>query len=55
MSNINQDLTSIPEHLKFACSVDCVVLGYDEGKLKVLLIETKMPPYAGMHSLIGDL
>ena len=39
---------------QFALSVDCVIFGYDQGVLKVLLIESDLPAYKGQWSLLGD-
>lgn len=39
----------------FIFCVDCVVFGYDAGKLKVLLIESDLPQYKRDLSLLGDL
>ncbi|MEZ6015720.1 MAG: NUDIX domain-containing protein [Planctomycetota bacterium] len=36
-----------------ALTVDCVVFGYDEGALHVLLIERGAPPFEGAHALPG--
>ncbi len=38
-----------------ALSVDCVIFGFDENKLKVLLIRSDLKKYAGKWSLLGDL
>ena len=43
------------EFFKIALSVDCVILGYDKKKLKVLVFESDFEEYANMLSLIGDL
>jgi len=40
---------------KYSISVDCVIFGYDEGVLKVLLIESDLAEYAGKWSLLGDV
>jgi 8-oxo-dGTP diphosphatase len=40
---------------KIALSVDCVIFGFDESKLKVLLIRSDLKKYAGKWSLLGDL
>ena len=40
---------------KIALSVDCVIFGFDESKLKVLLIRSDLKNYAGKWSLLGDL
>ena len=36
-----------------ALTVDCVVFGYDEGELKVLLIERGLEPFKGQWALPG--
>jgi len=38
-----------------ALSVDCVIFGFDENKLKVLLIRSDLRKYSGQWSLLGDL
>lgn len=53
--NINTWLSHIKGDYKVAISVDCVVLGYDNQELKVLLLESNMPPFEGKNSLVGDL
>ena len=40
---------------KVALSVDCVIFGFDENKLKVLLIRSDLKKYMGKWSLLGDL
>ena len=40
---------------KIAVSVDCVIFGFDESKLKVLLIRSDLKKYLGKWSLLGDL
>jgi ADP-ribose pyrophosphatase YjhB (NUDIX family) len=40
-------------HPRPALTVDCVVFGYDEGKLKVLLIQRALPPFQGRWALPG--
>ncbi|MEO1438675.1 MAG: NUDIX domain-containing protein, partial [Bacteroidota bacterium] len=42
-------------YFKSAFSVDCVIFGFDEADLKVLLIKTDKEPYLGYWSLVGDL
>lgn len=51
------DLYSIPidAFFKSAFSVDCVIFGYHENTLKVLLIERGAEPYGGFWALPGDL
>ncbi len=40
---------------RIALSVDCVIFGFDENKLKVLLIRSDIKKYKGKWSLLGDL
>ena len=40
---------------KIALSVDCLIFGFDESKLKVLLIKSDLKKYQGKWSLLGDL
>src|ERR1700712_3768968 len=40
---------------KVALSVDCVIFGFDENKLKVLLIRSDLKKYQCKWSLLGDL
>jgi 8-oxo-dGTP diphosphatase len=40
---------------RIALSVDCVIFGFDESKLKVLLIRSDLKKYIGKWSLLGDL
>ena len=40
---------------RIALSVDCVIFGFDESKLKVLLIRSDLKKYLGKWSLLGDL
>jgi 8-oxo-dGTP diphosphatase len=46
--------SKIPD-FRFSVSVDCVIFGYDNGVLKVLLIESDHPKYFGHWSLLGDV
>lgn len=67
MPNSNQTLQSTPAKTlqviqtevqninKIALSVDCVIFGFDESKLKVLLIRSDLKKYHGKWSLLGDL
>ena len=43
------------EYFKIAISVDCVVFGFDEEDLKILLIERGEEPFDGFWALPGDL
>ena len=38
-----------------ALTVDCVIFGFEDNKLKVLLIRTDLETYNGMWSLLGDV
>jgi 8-oxo-dGTP diphosphatase len=46
---------SLKEYFSLALSVDCVVFGFDDEGLKVLLIERNVEPYIGFWALPGDL
>lgn len=48
-------LTDAKLNFQFSVSVDCVIFGYDDGVLKVLLIESDLPQYIGQWSLLGDV
>jgi len=43
------------EYFQIGVSIDCVILGYEKGKLKVLLIECRLKEYEGQWSLLGDI
>lgn len=53
--NINTWISHLSNKTKISVSVDCVIFGYDDEGLKVLLIDCNMPPYVGKKSLLGDL
>ncbi|MEP7143099.1 MAG: NUDIX domain-containing protein [Ferruginibacter sp.] len=40
---------------RIALSVDCIIFGFDESKLKVLLIRSDLKKFIGKWSLLGDL
>jgi 8-oxo-dGTP diphosphatase len=40
---------------QFAISVDCVIFGYEDNQLKVLLIKSDLPAFSEQWSLLGDL
>ncbi len=48
---------SIPinEFFRCALSVDCTIIGYDKGDLKILLIKRGAEPFKGQWALPGDL
>ena len=41
------------EHSKVWLSVDCIIFGFDEGKLKILIGRRQMDPGRGEWSLYG--
>lgn len=43
------------EYFNIAVSVDCVIFGYEDKKLKVLLIKSDLEEFEGLYSLLGDL
>src|SRR6195952_13008 len=53
--NINTGLEKLEDDVRIAISVDCVIFGFDENELKVLLIKSDLKKYEGQWSLLGDL
>ena len=53
--NINTGLEKLDDHVRVGISVDCVIFGFDENELKVLLIKCDLKKYQGYWSLLGDL
>jgi len=47
--------TEVESINRVAISVDCVIFGFDENKLKVLLIRSDLKKYQNKFSLLGDL
>lgn len=43
------------DYFNIGISVDCVIFGYDEKDLKVLLIKSDLEEFEGLFSLLGDL
>lgn len=43
------------DYFNIAVSVDCVIFGYEEKELKVLLIKSDLEEFKNLHSLLGDL
>lgn len=43
------------EYFNIAVSEDCVIFGYEEKELKVLLIKSDLEEFSGLYSLLGDL
>lgn len=46
---------NISDSFQFGLSIDCVIFGYQKGRLKVLLIERGAEPYINSWALPGDL
>lgn len=42
------------DYFNIGISVDCVILGYEDKELKVLLIKSDMQEFSGLYSLLGD-
>jgi 8-oxo-dGTP diphosphatase len=53
--NINTHLIEIQDYFKIAISVDCVIFGFDENELKILLIKSDLDQFRGKWSLLGDI
>jgi len=57
--NSVKSLTDVKDEVaaksKVTLSVDCVIFGFDENKLKVLLIRSDMQQFQSRLSLLGDL
>ena len=43
------------DYFNIGVSVDCVIFGYADKALKVLLIKSDLEEFEGMYSLLGDL
>ncbi|MEI9909458.1 MAG: NUDIX domain-containing protein [Bacteroidota bacterium] len=43
------------DYFNIAISVDCVIFGYDNKELNVLLIKSDLEEFSGLYSLLGDL
>lgn len=44
-----------PDFMQVGISVDCVIFGFEENKLKVLLIKSDLDYYSNKWSLLGDI
>jgi 8-oxo-dGTP diphosphatase len=53
--NINTSPLELMPDFQFAVSVDCVIFGYENDMLKVLLIKSDLPEFKNKWSLLGDL
>lgn len=52
---IQQHAADNSEHFKLAISVDCVIFGFDNNELQVLLIKSDLKEFYNQWSLLGDL
>jgi len=43
------------DYFNIAISVDCVIFGFENKELKILLIKSDLAEFAGKNSLLGDL
>ena len=43
------------DYFNIAVSVDCVIFGYDNHELYVLLMQSDLEEFQGLNSLLGDL
>ncbi len=43
------------DYFNIGLSVDCVIFGYEQKELKVLLIKSDLEDFSGLYSLLGDL
>ena len=55
LKNAETEKISHLDYFKIAVSVDCVILGYENKELKVLMIKSDLEEYKGLNSLLGDL
>lgn len=53
--NVQQLLKENKDYFKIALSVDCVILGFENEELKVLLIQSDLEEFENEWSLLGDL
>jgi 8-oxo-dGTP diphosphatase len=51
----NKLLQEVKSNQAIALSVDCIVLGFNEGDLQILVTKSDYEGYEGLPSLIGDL
>jgi 8-oxo-dGTP diphosphatase len=45
----------VDNYPKLCLSVDCVIFGFSEKKLKVLVIQSDLEKYKGLYTLLGDV
>lgn len=51
---IEEAVALVASYPKVPITVDCVIFGFDENELKVLLIRSDLPLFKGKWSLLGD-
>ena len=52
---LKNDEALVAQYPKMPLTVDCVIFGFDDRELKVLLIRSDLEKYQGMWSLLGDV
>lgn len=52
---VKENLHEVKETYSCLVTVDCVIFGYDQSSLKVLVIKCKSEPFKGQYSLLGDI
>lgn len=52
---VEQLISENRDYFRIALSVDCVILGFENNELKVLLIRSDLEEYKDQWSLLGDL
>jgi 8-oxo-dGTP diphosphatase len=55
LKSARKERQNLQSFFNIAVSVDCVIFGYDKNELFVLLRESELEEYQGLHSLMGDL
>lgn len=55
LKNAEIEKISHLDYFNIAISVDCVIFGYEDKELKVLLIKSDLEEFEGLYSLLGDL
>ena len=54
-AQVNDAVQLVVSYPKVPLTVDCVIFGFEENKLKVLLIKSDLAIYKGKFSLLGDI
>ena len=53
--SINNQVSGYSHSEKFYLAVDCIIFGFDKGKLKLLVFKRDVDPLRGEWSLLGSL